>query len=153
MADLIHYSIDTYFQNLDNIEDLWSIIDAKDLRYVSTVERTWEELCQDHLMYRYNSEDDFEIPSSSFTVCTFWMINSLYKIGQKQKACDMFEKVLEYSKHLGLYSEDIDFKTECLLGNFPQAYSHIFLINTAITLSQDEDLRDRDCIQNRYRDC
>ncbi|WP_370214596.1 glycoside hydrolase family 15 protein, partial [Mesoflavibacter profundi] len=67
--------------------------------------------------------------------CTFWFINSLYKIGEEEKAKAMFDKLLSYSNHLGLFSEDIDFKTKRLLGNFPQAYSHLALIETAINLS------------------
>lgn len=130
----------------------YGFIEANDPRYVSTVEKTLEELCHDNLMYRYNTEDDFGFPSSSFTVCTFWMINSLYHIGRKKEARQMFDQVLSYSNHLGLFSEDIDFKTKQLLGNFPQAYSHIFLINTAVTLSQDKDLQEQDRLKNLYRD-
>ncbi|MFT6755960.1 MAG: GH15 family glucan-1,4-alpha-glucosidase, partial [Urechidicola sp.] len=73
---------------------------------------------------------------SSFTICTFWFINSLYKIGEEQKAKEQFDKLLSYSNHLGLFSEDIDFETKRLLGNFPQAYSHLALIETAINLSK-----------------
>ena len=59
----------------------------------------------------------------------------MYKIGEEEKAVRQFEKLLSYSNHLGLFSEDIDFKTKRLLGNFPQAYSHLALIETAINLS------------------
>ncbi|MDP5140575.1 MAG: glycoside hydrolase family 15 protein, partial [Spirosomaceae bacterium] len=100
-------------------------------RDVSTVLATEKELCNDGLMYRYKNEDDFGLPSSSFTICSFWFINSLYKIGHKKKAKEMFDQLLSYSNHLGLFSEDIDFKTKRLLGNFPQAYSHLALIETA----------------------
>ncbi|NNC62092.1 MAG: glycoside hydrolase family 15 protein, partial [Eudoraea sp.] len=75
-------------------------------------------------------------PSSSFTICTFWFINSLFKIGEEEKAQELFDRVLSYSNHLGLFSEDIDFKTKRLLGNFPQAYSHLALIECAINFSQ-----------------
>jgi GH15 family glucan-1,4-alpha-glucosidase len=56
----------------------------------------------------------------------------LYKIGEEKKAKIMFDQLLSYSNHLGLFSEDIDFKSKRLLGNFPQAYSHLALIDTAI---------------------
>ena len=92
------------------------------------------------LMYRYKNKDDFGLPSSSFTVCTIWMINSLYKIGEEKKAIKLFNKLLSYSNHLNLFSEDIDFKTKELLGNFPQAYSHLALIDTAITLNKHAQL-------------
>ena len=113
----------------------YGFIDAKDPRYVSTVNAIERELSNDGLLYRYKNKDDFGLPSSSFTICTFWFINSLYKIGEEEKAKAMFDKLLSYSNHLGLFSEDIDFKTKRLLGNFPQAYSHLALIETAINLS------------------
>ena len=114
----------------------YGFIDAKDPKYVSTVNAIERELSNDGLLYRYKNQDDFGTPSSSFTICTFWFINSLYKIGEIQKAKKLFDKLLSYSNHLGLYSEDIDFKTKRLLGNFPQAYSHLALIETAINLSK-----------------
>ena len=114
----------------------YGFIDAKHPKYVSTVKAIERELCNDGLLYRYKNQDDFGLPSSSFTICTFWFINSLYKIGEEQKAKDQFDKLLSYSNHLGLFSEDIDFESKRLLGNFPQAYSHLALIETAINLSR-----------------
>jgi len=64
------------------------------------------------------------------------MIKSLYQIGEKEKAVGMFEEVLKHANHLGLFSEDMDFKTKRLLGNFPQGYSHIALIDAILTLSE-----------------
>lgn len=113
----------------------YGFIEAKDPKYVSTVKAIERELSNDGLLYRYKNKDDFGLPSSSFTICTFWFINSLYKIGERKEAERLFEKLLSYSNHLGLFSEDIDFKTKRLLGNFPQAYSHLALIETAITIS------------------
>lgn len=114
----------------------YGFIDAMDEKYIKTVKAIEEELCVDGLMYRYVNQDDFGRPSSSFTVCTFWMINSLYAIGEKTKATKMFDQLLTYGNHLGLFSEDIDFKSKRLLGNFPQAYSHLALIETAINISE-----------------
>ncbi|MFD2823392.1 glycoside hydrolase family 15 protein [Lacinutrix iliipiscaria] len=115
----------------------YGFIDAKHPKYVSTVKAIERELSNDGLLYRYKTQDDFGLPSSSFTICTFWFINSLYKIGEEQKAIKQFEKLLSYSNHLGLFSEDLDFETKRLLGNFPQAYSHLALIETAINLSEN----------------
>ncbi|TBW28965.1 glycoside hydrolase family 15 protein [Gramella sp. KN1008] len=114
----------------------YGFIEADDPRFISTVKATEEELCEDGLMYRYKNSDDFGKPTSSFTICTFWLIDSLYKIGEKKKAKKMFDQLLSYSNHLGLFSEDIDFKTKRLLGNFPQAYSHLALIETAANFSK-----------------
>jgi GH15 family glucan-1,4-alpha-glucosidase len=113
----------------------YGFIEAKDPRFVSTVQATERELCKDGLMYRYKNKDDFGEPTSSFTICTFWLIDSLFKIGEKKKARKMFDQLLSYSNHLGLFSEDIDFETKRLLGNFPQAYSHLALIETAANFS------------------
>ena len=89
-------------------------------------------------MYRYNNEDDFVLPSSAFTICTFWLIRALYVIGEKEEARCLFNEVLSYSNHLGLFSEDINFDTKEQLGNFPQAYSHLALVNTAILFAEEE---------------
>ncbi|MBL7185281.1 MAG: hypothetical protein ISS70_03070 [Phycisphaerae bacterium] len=75
----------------------YSFLSHKDSVYVDTVLHTFETLCKDGLMYRYNSPDDFGQPKSSFTVCTFWMIKSLYLIGREIQAIEMFEQVLQYS--------------------------------------------------------
>jgi GH15 family glucan-1,4-alpha-glucosidase len=115
----------------------YGFIKAKDPRYISTVKATERELSYNGLLFRYKNKDDFGTPSSSFTICTFWFINSLYKIGEKKKAMDMFDQLLSYSNHLGLFSEDLDFETKRLLGNFPQAYSHLALIETAMNFSQN----------------
>ena len=116
----------------------YGFIAADDPLYVNTVKQTRDQLSRNGLMYRYRNPDDFGEPRSSFTVCTFWLIKSLYKIGEREEAQELFKKVLQYRNHLGLLSEDIDFKTKRLLGNFPQGYSHIALIDTAIALSSEE---------------
>ena len=114
----------------------YGFISAKNQMYVSTVEAIERELLNNGLLFRYKNSDDFGDPKSSFTVCTFWFINSLFKIGKEDKAKRLFKKLLSYSNHLGLFSEDIDFKTKELLGNFPQAYSHLALIETAINFNK-----------------
>jgi GH15 family glucan-1,4-alpha-glucosidase len=114
----------------------YGFIDAKDPKYVSTVLVTQKELSRDGLMYRYKNKDDFGLPSSSFTICTFWLVQSLFKIGKKKEAKKLFDQLLTYSNHVGLFSEDIDFESKRLLGNMPQAYSHLALIETAMLLSK-----------------
>jgi len=114
----------------------YGFIEALDPRYVSTVKAIERELSQDGLLFRYKNEDDFGLPTSSFTICTFWFINSLFQIGEVERSREWFDRVLSYSNHLGLFSEDIDFKTKRLLGNFPQAYSHLALIECALNFSR-----------------
>ena len=116
--------------------EYYGFITPKDPKYVKTVHAIERELSNDGLLYRYKNQDDFGIPSSSFTICTFWFINSLYKIGEVDKSKKLLDKVLSYSNHLGLFSEDIDFKTKRLLGNFPQAYSHLALIDAALNFNE-----------------
>lgn len=113
----------------------YGFIKANDSRFVGTVKAIEQELSNDGLLYRYRNADDFGLPTSSFTICTFWFINALFKIGEEQRARSLFDRLLSYSNHLGLFSEDIDFKTKRLLGNFPQAYSHLALIECAVNFS------------------
>ena len=113
----------------------YGFIESKDPKYIYTVKAIEKELLYDGLLFRYKNNDDFGEPKSSFTVCTFWYINSLFKIGEKTKAKRLFDQLLSNSNHLGLFSEDLDFKTKKMLGNFPQAYSHLALIETAMNFN------------------
>lgn len=118
----------------------YGFIEASDPKFLSTVKASKLELLRDGLMYRYKNRDDFGKPSSSFTICSFWMIRALYKTGEVEEARLLFDKLLSYSNYLGLFSEDIDFETKRLLGNFPQAYSHLALIETAMLFSSQLNL-------------
>ncbi|MFL2609356.1 MAG: glycoside hydrolase family 15 protein [Cryomorphaceae bacterium] len=113
----------------------YGFIESKDPKYIDTVKAIEKELLYDGLLFRYKNNDDFGEPKSSFTVCTFWYINSLFKIGEETKAKRLFDQLLSNSNHLGLFSEDLDFKTKKMLGNFPQAYSHLALIETAMNFN------------------
>lgn len=111
-------------------------LEPEDPRLVGTVHMIGEELGKGPFLQRYMIEDDFGRSKSSFTICSFWMAYALYFIGEKQKAQDMFDELMKYSNHLGLFSEDLDVENKDLLGNFPQAYTHIAVINTAVLLSE-----------------
>ena len=113
----------------------YGFISPNESRFISTVNAIEKELAYEGLLYRYKNHDDFGLPSSSFTVCTFWFINSLIKIGEVDKAKTYFDNLLGFGNHLQLFSEDIDFKSKRLLGNFPQAYSHLALIDTALSFN------------------
>jgi GH15 family glucan-1,4-alpha-glucosidase len=116
----------------------YGFIAPTDPKFRSTVLAIKKALYHNGLMYRYINHDDFGQPSSSFTICTFGLIQALYRIGLKEEAEEIFLKLMSYSNHLGLFSEDIDFNTKRLLGNFPQAYSHLALINTASLFSEEK---------------
>lgn len=111
-------------------------IDPMDARYISTVERVDEELRVGSHVYRYRVKDDFGVPKTAFTACTFWHIDALARIGRVEEAREMYEAVLSTRTQLGLLSEDVDTDTGELWGNFPQTYSMVGIINAAARLSK-----------------
>jgi GH15 family glucan-1,4-alpha-glucosidase len=111
--------------------ETYGFISAEDERYKKTVEAVYKSLNYKGLMFRYNNVDDFGTPASAFTICSFWMVRALFIIGRQDEAQKLFDELISYSNNLGLFSEDLDFETKSQLGNFPQAYSHLALINTA----------------------
>jgi len=138
--------LQTFTQSYDNndvdssllLMEQYGFLAPDDEKYIKTVKKIKKELFHKGLMYRYKIGDDFGLPSSSFTICSFWMIRALYVIGEKEEALKLFDELLGYSNHLGLFSEDLDFETKRQLGNFPQAYSHLAVINTAILFSEEK---------------
>jgi len=120
----------------------YGFIAANDPHYRKTVEVVRKALFRKGLMYRYNSEDDFGVPSSAFTMCTFWLIRALFVTGQRNEAKTLFSQVLRYGNHLGLFSEHLDFDTKEQLGNFPQAYSHLAIVNTALLFAEEKERLD-----------
>jgi alpha,alpha-trehalase len=116
----------------------YGFLPYEDEKYQKTVMAIKNKLFHNGLMYRYTHPDDFGKPVSSFVICTFWLIQALFKIGMREEAKNIFESLLTYGNHVGLFSEDIDFSTKRLLGNFPQAYSHLALIDTATLFSQEK---------------
>jgi GH15 family glucan-1,4-alpha-glucosidase len=116
-------------------------IDARDPRFVSTVRAYERNLVQHGLMLRYRHADDFGDTTSAFSVCSFWWVEALAMMGELDQAVALFERLLRYANPLGLFSEDIVPETGQLLGNFPQAYTHVGLIHAAITLGELLDAR------------
>ena len=110
---------------------------ADDPRFVSTVEAIGRELKRGDALFRYVAEDDFGLPETSFTICTFWYIDALAAIGRGYEARALFERILERRNPLGLLSEDMAFESDGeAWGNFPQTYSHVGLIIAAMRLSR-----------------
>ncbi|HEX7373997.1 MAG TPA: glycoside hydrolase family 15 protein, partial [Steroidobacteraceae bacterium] len=86
-------------------------------------------------IYRYRHDDDFGQPATAFTICAFWYVNALAAVGRSDEAREIFERLLARRTRLGLLSEDIDPATGELWGNFPQTYSLVGIINSAVRLS------------------
>ena len=91
------------------------------------------------LFYRYKHADDFGLPESTFLICAFWYVEALACVGKVDEAAKEFEKLLSYSNHLGLLSEDVHAESGSQWGNFPQAYSHVGLVNAAFKITNKMD--------------
>jgi GH15 family glucan-1,4-alpha-glucosidase len=118
------------------------ILDPRDPRFVSTVEAYQRLLVEHDLMLRYRHLDDFGETTSAFSICSFWWAEALAMIGRVDEAAALVYRLLGYSNKLGLFSEDIEPATGRLLGNFPQAYTHVGLIHAAVTIGELIEARD-----------
>ena len=107
-----------------------------DRRIINTVNAVYKSMGKDGLVQRYTIRDDFGKSGSAFTICTFWLIDSLYYLGERETARKLYASIMKRANHLGLFSEDIEMGTGKQAGNFPQAYTHIAVINTSILLSE-----------------
>ncbi|MDQ1142248.1 glycoside hydrolase family 15 protein [Pedobacter agri] len=90
---------------------------------------------EDGLFYRYLHADDFGKPKTTFLICAFWYVEALACVGRVDEAIEEFENIIKYCNHLLLFSEDVDAKTGSQWGNFPQAYSHVGLMNAAYRIA------------------
>ncbi|HEY9383776.1 MAG TPA: glycoside hydrolase family 15 protein [Gemmatimonadales bacterium] len=118
------------------------LVDARDPRFVATVEAYERILGLNGLMRRYSNLDDFGPTTSSFSVCSFWHAEALALMGRLDDAVALFNRLLGYANPVGLFSEDIDPATGALLGNFPQAYTHVGLVHAAMTIGELLEARD-----------
>lgn len=120
----------------------FGFIDAHDPRFVSTVRACERLLVRDGLMLRYQHPDDFGETTSAFSICSFWWVEAVAMIGEVDRAVEIFNRLYTHANPLGLFSEDIDPKSGRLLGNFPQAYTHVGVIHAAMTISELLEVRD-----------
>jgi GH15 family glucan-1,4-alpha-glucosidase len=118
---------------------LMLFISPRDPRMISTMERIRRELAADSLVRRYDigkaAHDGLPGSEGFFTVCSFWLVEAMARAGYVEDAQLLFEKLLTYANSLGLYSEEISSKGE-LLGNYPQALTHLGLISAAFNLNR-----------------
>ncbi len=120
-----------------------------DPRIRATVIAISEELTRDGLVLRYKTaetDDGLSGEEGAFTICSFWLVSALSEIGEHRKARDLCEKVLSYASPLLLYAEEIDPRSGRHLGNFPQAFTHLALINAVMHVVMNEKLAERSAI-------
>jgi len=107
-----------------------------DPRVRSTIDLIEHELADSRqLIYRYRGSDGLEGDEGTFLLCTFWLAHALALAGDVERASTVFERALACGNDLGLFSEEVDAKTGEALGNFPQAFSHVGLINAAFAIA------------------
>jgi alpha,alpha-trehalase len=118
---------------------LVGFLPADDPRVLATVDATEERLTdQRGLVYRYRSSDGLEGEEGAFLLCTFWLAQALARTGQPVRARAVFERAAAFVNEVGLLAEEVDPVSGELLGNFPQAFSHIGLVNAAWAISESE---------------
>ncbi len=123
---------------------LVGFLPATDPRVVSTVEAIERELVEDGFVLRYRTDDQGEVDGlqgreGAFLACSFWLADCLYMIGRVDRAREYFERLLDLRNDVGLLAEEYDPVAGRLVGNFPQAFSHVSLVNTACRLTKQED--------------
>jgi pentatricopeptide repeat protein len=137
-----HYGSDVLDSSLLRMATV-GFITPQDPMWASTLDAMEQELVSDSLVYRYNPEaspDGLRGSEGTFSLCTFMYVDALARAGRIDRARLVFEKMMGYANHLGLYSEEID-PTGRQLGNFPQAFTHLALIDSALTLNAALDRR------------
>ena len=113
----------------------------EDERVVNTVETIRDELTEDGFVLRYRtdeSDDGLSGREGSFLICSFWLVDALRGIGRREEAEVLFEHLLALRNDVGLLSEEFDTRAQRLVGNFPQAFTHLALINCAMSLSEGD---------------
>jgi GH15 family glucan-1,4-alpha-glucosidase len=120
---------------------LVGFLPASDPRVRGTVEAIEKNLMRDGFVRRYDTHtrtDGLPPGEGAFLPCTFWLADNLHLLGRTDDARRLYQRLLGLCNDVGLLSEEYDPQARRLVGNFPQAFSHIGLVNTAMNLSQDE---------------
>jgi GH15 family glucan-1,4-alpha-glucosidase len=123
------------------VAPLVGFLDSSDPRISGTVDAIQRHLAKNELVYRYLGKDGLPGQEGAFVICSFWLVEALAHIGRIDEAHEIFQAMLDHRNDLGLLSEEIHPKTGELLGNFPQAFSHIGLINAALTLANADTVQ------------
>ena len=120
---------------------MFGFLPPKDARVLGTLEAIQKELVRDGFVLRYDAEHAGDVDGltgreGAFLACSFWLVDNLDLTGRREEAVAMFERLLGLRNDLGLLSEEYDPVEQRLVGNFPQAFSHVSLVNSAINLSR-----------------
>jgi GH15 family glucan-1,4-alpha-glucosidase len=124
---------------------LFGFLPPEDKRLRATVLAVAEELTENGFVLRYRTDetdDGLSGKEGTFLICSFWLVSALAVIGEQQRARDLMEKLLRVASPLGLYAEEFDVETAHHLGNFPQAFSHLALIQAAARIIVAERLEE-----------
>ena len=138
-ADLGHFVRSPGGTTLDGamlMMPLVRFVSATDPRWLATLDAIKRTLGDDGLIYRYRDEDGLEGEEGSFAACSFWYVECLARAGRTEEARFIFEKLLNYGNHVGLFAEEFS-KRGTFLGNFPQAFTHLALISAAVYLDRE----------------
>ena len=124
---------------------IFEFLPGDDERLRATVNAIATELTEDGFVLRYRTDetdDGLSGKEGTFLICSFWLVSALAIIGELQRARDMMERLLRVSSPLGLYAEELDVATGRHLGNFPQAFSHLALLEAAARIIVPEMLEE-----------
>ena len=136
-----HYDTDALDASL-LLAPLVRFLPADDERVVNTINAIDDELTVDGLVLRYRTEetdDGLVGEEGTFTICSFWLVSALVEIGELERARALCERLLSHASVLGLYAEELDPITGRHLGNFPQAFTHLALINAVTHVIRAEE--------------
>ena len=131
--------LDASLLNLSRV----GFLEGSDPRILGTVDAIRRRLGHDDLLYRYELRTDDGLPpgEGAFLACSFWLVEALALAGRIDEARGIFEKLLSRCNDVGLYSEEIDVESGALLGNFPQALTHIGMVSAALCLRRQTGAR------------
>jgi GH15 family glucan-1,4-alpha-glucosidase len=117
---------------------LHEFVSFDDVAMAATVRAVQEHLTEDGLVYRYHADDGVAGGEGAFGLCTFWLIDALALSGQLDEATELFDAMAARANHVGLFAEQVDPASGAFLGNFPQAFTHLGLINSRLYLSHEQ---------------
>ncbi len=117
---------------------MFEFLPFEDERVQGTIDAAMDHLMENGLVYRHNAEDNLPGEEGTFALCTLWLVNALALSGRHAEAVEIYEGMLGHANHAGLFAEQIDAETGEFLGNFPQAFTHVGIINSALYLAYAE---------------